>query len=48
VQGIVAVLIACAAVWRKLRVEEQFMRETFGDAYAQYRGRVAALVPFLL
>lgn len=48
VQGLVAVLIACAAFWRKLRLEERWMQETFGDAYARYRARVAALIPYLL
>jgi protein-S-isoprenylcysteine O-methyltransferase Ste14 len=48
VRGIVAFAIAFAALWRKLRLEERFMREQFGPAYADYARRVAALVPFLL
>jgi protein-S-isoprenylcysteine O-methyltransferase Ste14 len=48
VQGLAAVLIACVAIWRKLRLEEQWMQETFGDVYARYRARVAALIPYLL
>jgi protein-S-isoprenylcysteine O-methyltransferase Ste14 len=48
VQGLVAVAIAAVALWRKLRIEERWMQETFGDAYAGYRARVAALVPYLL
>jgi protein-S-isoprenylcysteine O-methyltransferase Ste14 len=47
-QGFLAVLIACVAVWRKLRIEEQWMQETFGDVYAGYRARVSALIPFVL
>lgn len=31
----------------KLRVEERFMEEQFGDAYRQYMRKVAALVPGL-
>ena len=33
---------------RKLRFEERWMRQEFGDAYAAYSKRVAALVPFVL
>jgi protein-S-isoprenylcysteine O-methyltransferase Ste14 len=47
-RGIVAVLIVFAAFWRKLKVEERFMIETFGDAYLRYREKVRALVPFVL
>lgn len=48
VRGLLAFAIACAALWRKLRLEERFMREQFGTAYADYSQRVAAIVPFLL
>lgn len=47
-RGPVAVLIAFGALWRKLRFEERWMRERFGEAYQRYSERVAALVPFLL
>jgi protein-S-isoprenylcysteine O-methyltransferase Ste14 len=46
-RGVLAVAIAWIALWRKLSVEEQWMKETFGDAYREYSRRVAALVPFL-
>ena len=42
------VVIACAAYWRKLKIEEAVMRRQFGEAYAQYAERVPALVPFVL
>jgi protein-S-isoprenylcysteine O-methyltransferase Ste14 len=48
VQGFVAFAIACAALWRKLRLEERWMQETFGDVYAKYRENVPALIPHLL
>jgi protein-S-isoprenylcysteine O-methyltransferase Ste14 len=48
VQGFVGVAIAAVALWRKLRIEEQWMQETFGETYAGYRARVAALIPYLL
>jgi len=45
--GILAVLIAFGSFWRKLTVEERFMRETFGSVYEEYRARTAALIPYL-
>jgi protein-S-isoprenylcysteine O-methyltransferase Ste14 len=45
-RGVLAVLISCAALWRKLGLEERWMIERFGEQYAAYRGRVPALVPF--
>jgi protein-S-isoprenylcysteine O-methyltransferase Ste14 len=47
-RGALAVLIALLALWRKLRLEEHWMREQFGEAYRAYSRRVAALVPFIL
>jgi protein-S-isoprenylcysteine O-methyltransferase Ste14 len=48
VQGFVADVLAGAAFWRKLRLEERWMQETFGDAYRQYRAQAKALLPFVL
>ena len=45
-RGVLAVLIAWAALWRKLRLEERWMIERFGEKYVAYRGRVPALVPW--
>lgn len=47
-RGVLAVVIAAVALWRKLRREERWMQEQFGDAYLTYEKRVAALIPFLL
>jgi protein-S-isoprenylcysteine O-methyltransferase Ste14 len=47
-RGVLAVLIVLAALWRKLRLEERFMSETFGDEYRHYREHTAALIPYLL
>jgi protein-S-isoprenylcysteine O-methyltransferase Ste14 len=47
-RGVLAVLIVLAALWRKLRLEERWMSETFGDEYRRYREHTAALIPFLL
>ena len=46
-RGVLAVLIVFAALWRKLRLEERWMTETFGDEYRRYRERTAALIPFI-
>ena len=46
--GVLAVLIVLVALWRKLRLEERWMIETFGDAYLRYRDEVRALIPFVL
>jgi protein-S-isoprenylcysteine O-methyltransferase Ste14 len=46
-RGVLAVAIAFVALWRKLQLEERWMEETFGEAYARYRAEVPALIPFL-
>lgn len=45
--ALLAVFIAFGSFWRKLTIEERFMRETFGSVYGEYRGRTAALIPYL-
>jgi protein-S-isoprenylcysteine O-methyltransferase Ste14 len=47
-RGVLAVVIVFAAFWRKLRLEERWMSETFGEDYRRYRARTRALIPFLL
>ena len=47
-RGFIAVVIFFAAVWRKLRLEERWMGEMFGDAYRRYSEEVSALIPWLL
>ncbi len=47
-RGVLAVAIGAWAFWRKLRLEETWMRQHFGEAYQAYCRRVAALVPFVL
>jgi len=48
VRGVLAVAIFAIAFWTKLRLEENWMRSQFGETYAAYSSRVAALVPFVL
>ena len=46
-RGLLGFIAIAAAFLIKIRVEERFMGETFGDAYARYRAEVPALIPFL-
>jgi protein-S-isoprenylcysteine O-methyltransferase Ste14 len=48
VRSLIALLLVSIALCVKLRLEEQWMRLHFGDAYGAYAQRVAALVPFVL
>ena len=49
--GELRALAGLASLWFsyevKVRVEERFMAEQFGEAYAQYAARVSKLVPFV-
>jgi protein-S-isoprenylcysteine O-methyltransferase Ste14 len=45
-RGVLAVFVVWAALWRKLRFEERWMIERFGERYVAYRQRVPAIVPF--
>jgi protein-S-isoprenylcysteine O-methyltransferase Ste14 len=44
-RSVLALGLACGAVWRKVRLEERWMRERFGSPYDEYSRRVPALVP---
>lgn len=44
----IGVAVLLAGLLYKLRVEERFMTEQFGEAYAQYRREVPALIPFVI
>jgi len=48
VRALIALALAGAAFWRKLRIEEAWLRERFGSDYDAYARRVAALIPKLL
>jgi protein-S-isoprenylcysteine O-methyltransferase Ste14 len=47
-RAVLAFALAAAALWRKLWIEERWMRQQFADAYQAYSQRVAALIPFVL
>ncbi|HSY46952.1 MAG TPA: isoprenylcysteine carboxylmethyltransferase family protein [Steroidobacteraceae bacterium] len=46
VRAVLGLLIIAAALLRKLRVEERFMRETFPGEYQRYSEQTPALIPF--
>ena len=47
-RGLLAVAIVFASFWRKLRLEERWLVEHFGEPYRLYQARTKALVPAVL
>jgi protein-S-isoprenylcysteine O-methyltransferase Ste14 len=47
VGGLAALLIGFLVVWLKLRLEEALLTRHFPEAYAGYRARTKALIPFV-
>jgi protein-S-isoprenylcysteine O-methyltransferase Ste14 len=47
-RSLIAFVLVFLVLFAKLRLEEQWMRAQFGNTYAAYSQRVAALVPFVL
>lgn len=47
-RGVLAVALVFVALWRKLRLEEEWMRARFGEPYEAYSRKVAALVPYVI
>lgn len=47
-RGLLSLAIVAASFWFKLRLEERWMRENFGQAYTDYMRRVKALIPGVL
>jgi len=48
VRGFLAFALIFLALWVKLRMEEKWMRSQFGETYAAYARKTAALVPYLI
>ncbi len=46
--NLVEVPVVAFALWLKLRIEEKFMLETFGEQYTAYGRRVKALIPHVI
>jgi len=47
-RALIGLALFVIAIVRKLTIEERFMSEQFGEAYARYREQVPALLPFLI
>jgi protein-S-isoprenylcysteine O-methyltransferase Ste14 len=47
-RAVIALVVLLAGLIFKIGVEERFMTEQFGEAYARYRSQVAALIPFVV
>jgi protein-S-isoprenylcysteine O-methyltransferase Ste14 len=47
-RGLVAVAIVFVSFWRKLRLEERWLAEHFGDSYRADQAQSRALIPGLL
>jgi protein-S-isoprenylcysteine O-methyltransferase len=46
--NLVELPVVAFAFWLKLRTEEKFMHETFGEQYTAYRQQVKALIPHVI
>lgn len=46
--GVALFIGLCGGIWWKARQEEQIMCRHFPDAYAEYKARVPAIIPFVL
>jgi protein-S-isoprenylcysteine O-methyltransferase Ste14 len=47
-RGLLALALIFVVLWRKLKLEEEWMRARFGQEYETYVSRVRALVPFVV
>jgi protein-S-isoprenylcysteine O-methyltransferase Ste14 len=47
VRGLLGFALILVVLWPKLHMEEKWMRSEFGETYAAYAHRTAALVPYL-
>jgi protein-S-isoprenylcysteine O-methyltransferase Ste14 len=46
--GFALLLALCGGLWWNVRKEEQIMTRHFPGAYAEYKTRVRAIIPFVL
>jgi protein-S-isoprenylcysteine O-methyltransferase Ste14 len=47
-RGVLATVLLVIVLWRKLRLEDEWMLSRFGEAYRTYAGRVRRLVPYVI
>jgi protein-S-isoprenylcysteine O-methyltransferase Ste14 len=43
--ALLGVVLAAIAYWRKVRIEEHYLRQAFGEEYAEYSRMTPALIP---
>ncbi len=48
VRGFIVFILIFVVFWFKFRMEEEWMRSQFGETYATYARKTAALVPYVL
>lgn len=46
--ALLATLLISVVLWSKIRLEERWLCEAFGEQYPRYRREVKALIPFIL
>ncbi len=46
--AIIAILIVFVAFFMKIRIEEKFLLEEFGEDYLKYKKEVKSLIPFII
>lgn len=47
-RGLIAVLIVLISFWRKLKLEEKWLGDNFGERYELYKKSTKAIIPWLL
>lgn len=48
IRGLIADLLVFAVLWYKLKMEDKWLLEQFGESYRIYCQKAAALIPFIL
>ncbi len=47
-RGILAMLIVLFSLWKKLKLEEEWLTDFFGESYVKYKAESNALLPWIL
>ena len=45
--SLIGFVLAILSLWQKAAIEEQFLRDEFGEQYARYQRQVKFLIPFI-
>ena len=46
--AVIAIIILLIVFFMKIRMEEKFLLEEFGEAYLKYKKEVKSLIPFIM